>query len=201
VDVDIADLIPEVLQRHPAITDVRLTGSRSEGDALPLSDWDFEVETGDFEAVARDLPELTASLAPLGQFWDPYSERANYILLLRGPVKVDLIFAGQRWEQAGPWEVGVETLARIDQHFWDWILWLAAKKQRGDDVLVRAELEKMQANLLAPMGVPAGPATVEEAVKAYVAARERREKEFGLRLPRELGLQVVRRLREEGFDV
>jgi hypothetical protein len=198
--VNIENLIPDILQRHAAITTVRLTGSRAQGDALPLSDWDFEVETNDFAAVERDLPDLVASLAPLGQFWDPYSERANYVLLLRGPVKVDLIFPERPWQPAGPWQVTADNLPAIDQHFWDWTLWLAAKKQRGEDDLVSAELAKIHALLLAPLGVEQSPTAIQDAIAAYLEAREQREGEFGMRLPRELGLQIVRRLREEEFD-
>ena len=195
------ELIGTTLKRHPLVTDVRLTGSRADGRASSLSDWHFAVQTSDFEALKSDLGELTATLAPLAQFWDPYSARANYILLLRGPVKVDLIFPDQPWQAAGPWKVSRETLLAIDHHFWDWTLWLAAKQQRGDEELVSAELGKMQSMLLAPLGVEQGPATIQDATASYLESREAREREFGLRLPRELGLQVIRRLEAEGIDV
>ena len=48
--------VPRLLARHPAIHSVELIGSRARGDAGPLSDWDFEVETSDFRAVAEALP-------------------------------------------------------------------------------------------------------------------------------------------------
>ena len=195
------ELIQTTLTRHPLVDAVKLTGSRANESALSLSDWDFEVETSDFESLKEDLPELTASLATLAQFWDPYSERANYILLLRGPVKVDLIFSDQPWQQAGPWQVNADTLPAIDRHFWDWTLWLAAKQQRGDEDLVSAELAKMHRMLLGPLGVEQSPATIRDAITCYLDKREEREGEFGLRLPRELGLQVVRRLRGEGFEI
>jgi hypothetical protein len=199
--LNVEGLVSEVLLRHPAITAVRLSGSRATGTAGALSDWDFEVETSDFERVRDDLPELAATLAPLAQFWDPYSERANYILLLRGPVKVDLIFRDQSWTRAGPWEVSAETLPLIDQHFWDWTLWLAAKHRAGKDELVTTELAKMQSMLLEPLGVATAPSTLEGAIAAYRQQRDQRETELGLRLPRELGLQVIRRLSEEGLEV
>jgi len=46
-------------------------GSRAEGRAHALSDWDLSVETADFDRFARDLPRLLEPFAPLAQFWDP----------------------------------------------------------------------------------------------------------------------------------
>lgn len=196
--MNLANLIPEIVERHPEVTGVRLIGSRANGTAVPLSDWDFEVQTSDFDTLKADLNDLTASLAPLGQFWDPYSERANYILLLRGPVKVDLIFPDQPWQLSGPWEANGETLPAIDRHFWDWTLWLGAKQQAGNEDLVASELAKMHQNLLGPAGVEDQPTTLEQAIEVYLARREDLESEFKTRLPRELGIQVVRKLRTEG---
>jgi hypothetical protein len=50
------------------------------------------------------------------------------MLILGGPVKVDLIFAGQGHEHELPWKPSHETLAGIDAHFWDWMLWLRSKQ-------------------------------------------------------------------------
>lgn len=50
---------------------VELAGSRARGTHEELSDWDFAVETSDFDSVARDLPTLVEPLEPLGAQWEP----------------------------------------------------------------------------------------------------------------------------------
>ena len=72
----------------------------------------------------------------------------------------------------------------MDRHVWDWLLWLASKREKGRDDLVRGELAKMFDHLLAPMGVDDPPATLAEAAEAYRSARDRREREFGVRVTR-----------------
>ena len=64
---DVAASVRAVLMAHPHIKDVELVGSRAADTPVPLSDWDFTVETDDFGAVASDLPGLTQrrSLEPL----------------------------------------------------------------------------------------------------------------------------------------
>ena len=47
------------------------------------------------------------------------------------------------------WQVTAATLPGIDDHFWDWMLWLAAKQQAGKAGLVAAELAKLHEHLLA----------------------------------------------------
>ena len=80
--------------------------------------------------MAEALPELVAPLEPLAQQWDRLSPHACYMLMLRGIGKVDLIF-DEPWESSPPWEVSAETLRGIDDHFWDWTIWLAAKEGLG----------------------------------------------------------------------
>jgi hypothetical protein len=46
--------------RHSAVTGVELARSRSRGTHEELSDWEFAVETSDFDAFAHDLPTLVA---------------------------------------------------------------------------------------------------------------------------------------------
>jgi uncharacterized protein (DUF2062 family) len=53
----------------------------------------------------------------------------------------------------------------------DWLLWLSAKQAAGKHDLVAAELAKLHAHLLAPLGVPAVPATPGQAIVGYQAAR------------------------------
>jgi hypothetical protein len=181
---DIAALIETVLLPHPAIRGVELVGSRADGSPTRLSDWDFVVVTDRFDDVARALPELVTPLDPLAQQWDRISDYPCYMLMLEGPVKVDLIFAEEPYESLSPWTVSADTLDRIDQHFWDWILWLASKREKGQNELVRRELVKMRDHLLGPLGIDRVPASIESAVERYRSARGEREREFGLRVTR-----------------
>jgi hypothetical protein len=181
-DIDV--VVEEVLIPHADIRAVELVGSRADGSATRLSDWDFVVVTDRFDEVARALPELVTPLDPLAQQWDRISDYPCYMLMLTGPVKVDLIFPGEPFESLPPWTVSVETLDAIDQHFWDWILWLASKREKGKDELVRRELEKMSGHLLRPLGAEAVPDSIDAALEDYRTARDEREREFGVQISR-----------------
>ena len=190
--MDIEARVRAALAPSAHVRAVRLVGSRSRGDETPLSDWDFLVETDEFESLAAELPRIVEPLEPLGQLWDPLSEEAPYyMMILRGPVKVDLAFERPNVTQP-PWVATAETLPHIDAHFWDWTLWLASKREKGHDDLVRAMLEHMSPYLLATLGVEEVPTTLERAIELYVDARERAEARFGVRVPRELGDEVRR---------
>jgi hypothetical protein len=189
-----------MIRGHPAVAEVSLTGSRGRGDAGPLSDWDFEVETRNFRAVAEALPALVAPLEPLAQQWDRLSPHACYMLMLRGIGKVDLIFE-EPWESSPPWEASAETLPGIDDHFWDWTIWLAAKDQAGKRELVAAELTKMHEHLLGPLGVASVPSTIAHAVGAYTAARAGAEERLGLAVPRAVEDEVRRLMSAGGYAV
>jgi hypothetical protein len=151
---------------------VRLVGSRATGQARPDSDWDFRVETRDFEAVAAALPELLAPLEPLAEQWDRLSDEQCWMLILRGPVKVDLIFADEPHVHEPPWVPSAENLDALDAHLWDWLLWLRGKERSGKDELVAAELEKLFVYLLRPLGVDRVPSSIAEAVALYRPARD-----------------------------
>ena len=189
--MDPATRVPEVLEPHPSVRRVSLAGSRAAGTPTPLSDWDFAVETDDFQGLSEALPELTAPLEPLAQQWDPLGEHPTYMLMLRGPTKIDLIFFQETMRPRPRWHVNAETLAAVDAHFWDWILWLAAKRAGDRDELVRAELAKMHGYLLGPLGVEATPATIEEAVEEYLSASAAAERRLGVSLPRALRDEVL----------
>ena len=191
--VDIAASIESVLLPYPAVRGVGLVGSRADGSPTPLSDWDFIVVTDRFDDVARALPELVTPLDPLAQQWDRISDYPCYMLMLSGPVKVDLIFPGEPYESLPPWTVTPDTLDGIDQHFWDWILWLASKREKGQDELVGRELAKMRDHLLGPLGVDRVPGSIEAAVVRYRAARDEWE--------RELGIEVARRRERGGVSI
>jgi hypothetical protein len=188
---DIAVSVRAVLLPHPDIRAVELVGSRAGGSPTPSSDWDFVVVTERFDEVGRALPALVAELEPLGQQWDRISAYPCYMLLLAGPVKVDLIFPDEPFESLPPWTVSAETLDGIDQHFWDWILWLASKREKREDELVRRELIKLRDHLLGPLGVDRVPGSIGAAVDGYRAARDEREREFGVEVSRRREREVL----------
>jgi hypothetical protein len=188
---NIAAVVEAALLLHPGIRAVELVGSRADGSATRLSDWDFVVVTDRFDEVARALPTLVAGLDPLAQQWDRISEYPCYMLLLSGPVKVDLIFPGEPYESRPPWTVTAETLDGIDQHVWDWILWLVSKRERREDELVQRELVKMHDHLLRPMGVNQVPRSIEAAVERYRSARDERERAFGIQVTRRREREVL----------
>ena len=107
---------------HPAISTVVLVGSRAEGRATERSDYDFVVETTDFPRAVEALPRLVAALEPLAQQWDRLADTMCWMVMLSGPVKVDLIFPDVPHEHEPPWQPEPGTLDGIDAHFWDWML-------------------------------------------------------------------------------
>lgn len=189
------DDVVRVLASDARIRSVELTGSRARGTATALSDWDFAVTAAEFEAVRDALPSLTAPLRPVLAQWDRLSRHWCYMMILAGPAKVDLIF-GQPHPIAPPWRVSAATLTPIDDHFWDWALWLGSKQLAGRAGVVTSELSKMHAHLLGPLGVAAVPGSLAQAVAAYRAARADREKALRCRVPRAAETTVLPSLRE-----
>jgi Nucleotidyltransferase domain len=181
------DVLPErvtaAVGRTRGVSSVHLVGSRAEGRATALSDWDFLVRTDEFAAVRRGLPRTVRSLDPVVAQWDRLSRTWCYMLILEGPHKIDLIFA-EPHIASPPWTVRPSNLAGIDAHFWDWMLWLRSKQATGNTFLVREELEKLHAHLLGPMGVGEAPTTVLESVEAYLAVRSAWERRFDLSVSR-----------------
>jgi hypothetical protein len=170
---------------------IELVGSRAEGRAMPWSDWDFGVEANDFDALAGALPELLAPLEPLAQQWDRLSPEQCWMLIVPGPKKVDLIFRDEPHVLEGPWDVREDTLAGIDDHFWDWMLWLRGKEAAGKAELVAGELEKLFVHLLEPLGAARVPSSIAEAVEAYREGRDRAEARLGVSVSRRLELAVA----------
>jgi predicted nucleotidyltransferase len=189
--IELPDAAEAALRSHPDVSEVRLIGSRADGRAHELSDWDFAVTTDDFESVARDLPTLVAQLAPLAQQWDPYAPHACYMLMLPGPIRVDFLFLDEHRAWSPAWSVSAETLLAIDRHFWDWILWLEQKRRGGHTDVVGEGLENLFRLMLDPMGVESAPKSVEEALASYLHARERLERRFSVAVPRRLQDEVV----------
>ena len=171
---------------HPAVRRIRLVGSQAEGRANEFSDWDFCVDVDDFGAAVGALPQLLAPLEPLAQQWDRLSPEWCWMLILRGPAKVDLIFPDEPHDNEPPWEPNGANLDAIDAHFWDWMLWLRSKHASGNLELVAGELEKLFDHLLLPLGVGRRPMSIAEAITQYRDARDDAEKRFGVAVAREL---------------
>lgn len=187
----LAEAVVRAVGSHPAVTEIELVGSRAEGRATERSDWDFAVRASDFATLTPDLPRLVEPLEPLVRQWDRLGDTRCYMLLLRGPVKVDLIFPDEPHAHEPPWQPAAGTLQGIDDHLWDWLLWLTSKEASGKRGRVLAELEKLHVHLLAPLGVNVVPATIGEAVSAYRPARDRAERRFGTRVRREVEEAVL----------
>jgi hypothetical protein len=139
--VDLARRIIPLVEGHPAVRSIRLAGSRADGRASKFSDWDFLVETDNFTALGEALPQLLAPLNPLAQQWDRLSREWCWMLILRGPTKVDLIFPDKPHVDEPPWEPSAENLDAIETHFWDWMLWLRGKQAGGKVELSRRGME------------------------------------------------------------
>ncbi len=200
VHEDLASSIPALLLASPFVATAELCGSRASGTAGRYSDWDFCVTTPNLAALAPTLSALVRPLVPLAEQWDRLSDHACYMLMLSGPTKIDLIFPDVPYENEPPWLVEVATLPRIDDHFWDWSIWLTSKIDAGKEGLVAGELTKMHHHLLAPMGVPTAPASLEDAVEKYLTARDAWAQRFGVSVDRRLEREVVPIVRAVGRD-
>jgi hypothetical protein len=172
---------------------VTLGGSRERGTATELSDWDLYL-AGDPEAMMVQVPVVIASFGPLAAFWEPLAEEAGYMVVMDGPTKVDIFPTGGRRRIQPPWVLSVETLVKIDGHFWDWSLWLGGKTLRDERELVANELIKMHNFLLEPIGVATAPTNLGEALGVYLDARAFAMDALGVFIDPELGRQVTHAL-------
>jgi hypothetical protein len=149
------------------------------------------VETDDFARAADALPNLLAPLEPLVQQWDRLSDEQCWMLILRGPTKVDLIFPEEPHEHEPPWEPIADNLEALDAHFWDWMLWLRGKEVSGKQELVAKELQKLFDHLLRPLSVERVPSSIAEAIALYRDARDQIEHGFGCVVSRRLEVAVA----------
>lgn len=170
VSDELASVVPTLLGATAYVSSVELRGSRARGTANRFSDWDFVVLTPAFEELAPRLPDLVRPLEPLVQQWDRLSDHACYMLIVSGPTKIDLIFEDVPHQHAPRWVVTAQTLPAINDHFWDWTLWLTSKVAAGKAAIVSEELAKMSEHLLAPLGVPQPPTSLREAMNSYLGA-------------------------------
>lgn len=196
--VDVQARVTKLLDAHPDVVGVELGGSRARGDTTALSDWDFHIHTTNAAALARDLPRIVAPLEPLAAQWDRLVDRLVYMLVLPGPVKVDLFPGDEAHEIEPPWKPTPDNLVAMDAHFWDWVLWLGSKFLHGRRQVVDEELRKLHRNLLGPLGVPTPPTTIDAAVSEYRSARDRLEREWSVSLDRRLGDEVAQALARHG---
>jgi predicted nucleotidyltransferase len=189
-----SDRAVKAVEHHPAVRRVVLVGSRAAGTATALSDWDFVVETDDFQTVAHDIGALIAPLGPLAQQWDRLSENYCWMVMMPGPIKLDFIF-GEPHEREPAWDPQPSNLDAIDCHFWDWVLWLHSKRSSGKADVVQGELDRMFGHILLPMGAqPPRPDSLDNAVASYLVLRAVLERRFGVSVTRTLEGQVVRAL-------
>lgn len=191
---EVVRAVCEAVEASPVVQSVMLGGSRAEGRATELSDWDLYL-AGEPDKLMAEIPELVAPLRPLASFWEPLSEHAGYMMVMDGPVKIDLFPEGGRRELQPPWEPRPDTLAAIDGHFWDWHLWLGSKSLRHETDMVAQELAKMKWFLLGPLGVEQAPGSLDEAVAVYLTARREASRRFGTPVADELRRQVIGALR------
>ena len=192
---DVVRTVWQALELSDAVGGISLGGSRAKGYATKLSDWDLYLK-GEPTRLMAELPGLVAPLRPLAAFWEPLSEEAGYMMVMDGPVKIDLFPVGGRRPLQPPWELRSATLGAIDGHFWDWTLWLGSKALRHEAELVSEELAKMQWFLLGPLGVERTPADIEEAVHLYLGARNDAARRLRAPVPVDLGRQVLAALRQ-----
>ena len=198
---NLAELAISAVARHPAVQSVKLAGSRSRGTHERESDWDFAVETSDFGSVARDLPSLVEPLKPLAAQWEPLGHFPVYMLVLRGPTKVEYLFLNHRQEASPPVKPSPEALPAIDAHFWDWIWWLATKGSIGRNDLVQQHLPTLYRHLLEPMGSGTKPDSIEAAIRDFLVCRAEVERHYGFEVSRALEGEVRPGIRRLGFDV
>ena len=187
---DWVEIATGLLVGHPAVKSVVFAGSRSRDTHEELSDWDFAVETSDFDTLARDLPTLVAPLNPLGRQWEPMGHFPVYQVLLSGPTKIEYLFLDRSQDPLPPRAPSRDTLPAINTHFWDWIWWITTKASIGRKDLVAEHLTQLHAQILRPMGINARPRSIDSAVEVFVARRNALETEFDVTVDRALEREV-----------
>ncbi len=115
---DVVRAIWGALEGSSVVSSVVLGGSRARGTAIELSDWDLYLE-GDSDGVMAEIPRLVTSYGPLAAFWDPLPVQAGYMVVMDGPIKVDVLPIGASRRVQPPWLLSADSLASIDGHFWD----------------------------------------------------------------------------------
>jgi hypothetical protein len=113
------------------------------------------------------------------------------MVILPGPVKVELGFPSEPQEPEPAWVVAAENLPAIDCQFWDWALWASGKEAAGKNDLVTTELQMLFEHLLAPLGGEQTPDSVSDAVAVYRCLRQAAEERIGVNVSRRLENEVA----------
>jgi hypothetical protein len=121
------------------------------------------------------------------------------MMILKGPIKVDLMF-NRLQQKKSPWIISRDTLAQVNSHFWDWILWIASKEASGKKDASK-ELKKMYSFLLEPLGCTKRPNSVQEAVRGYLTAFKRQKNSLNTEVDPSLGTEVIKGLKKMGFQL
>lgn len=187
---DWVTVAPALVAAHPAVISVEFAGSRSKGTHDVLSDWDFAVETSDFDQLAAALPDLVEPLKPLSQQWEPMGRFPVYQVLLPGPTKIEYLFLDRTQEPVSPRVPSAGSLPAINVHFWDWIWWITTKASTGRSDLVGEHLKQLYHQILRPMGVGVAPGSIHEAIEVFVARRDLLEQELGVVIDRALEEEI-----------
>ena len=106
-------MVWQTLELSDAVSGISLGGSRAKDYATRLSDWDLYLN-GEPARLMAELPGLVAPLRPLAAFWEPLSEDAGYMMVMDGPVKVDLFPVGGRRSLQPPWAARLYLAARSE---------------------------------------------------------------------------------------
>lgn len=114
-----------------------------------------------------------------------------WMLILRGPIKVDLIFPAEPHAHEPPWVPRVDNLQALDAHFWDWMLWLRSKEVSEKRDVVASELRKLFDHLLEPLGAEHVPSSIGEAVALYRTALQRAERRLRCVVSHDLEAEVA----------
>jgi hypothetical protein len=183
-----------LLEAHHSVRRAELVGSRAAGRASVHSDWDFWITCDNFAALASELPQLFAPLHPLAQQWSRFGRYRCWMLVLPGPVRIELMFPAEGQDPPGPRQPSADNLAAMDAQFWDWVLRANGKQAVGGNTEAVIELELIFEDLLSQLGVQAKPRSLAEAVECYRLARDAAEASFGIRVPRHLETEVAKQL-------
>jgi hypothetical protein len=113
------------------------------------------------------------------------------MLVLPGPVRVEMLFPHQPQEPEPPWVAAAENLAAIDRRFWEWVLWASGIEAAGKTDVVAAELRMLFDHLLAPLGGDRPPVSVADAIDTYRRVRSQAEEHVDVSVARRLEAEII----------
>jgi hypothetical protein len=113
------------------------------------------------------------------------------MLVLPGPVKVEMHFRISRRSAGYPWVATAESLGAINRQFWDWVLWASGKEAAGKTDVVATELWMLFDHLVAPLGGDRSLISVADAIDTYRRVRTQAEEHFDVSVARRLAAEIV----------